>query len=679
MYKQAYHIIIYFLITFIAGDFSKQSGEKALLERGYQLEATGKFEEALDVWGAAVEELEYPSLAIGREYIRLTTDHNLRDYYETASSMYLWGLSGDEIQFNYDALKEEIEMLEPLLSSLAFDNEQVNRWKDMLEEGDSDLYGQIRVFWEQLDPTPGTRYNERLLEHWERIAYAWVHFDKKADPPYLTDDRGVVYVQYGEPDKKDSGFLRLPRGMVYTECGVIPGCNPNLMPDVIMDLDRNPYFEVWVYKKPSDRMKFNLVKLFGDNVIGGFGEVEKVEDFIPNEAFTQNDSRYSFKSLTGVETTPGKLVSPGMMMQWMYYRQLNATDFFFASRFEQLVFDWDRRLDDPRLGKHQGPMQEERSRTITIKNLKEAPPEQSTYAKAFPSIELTAHHYRILDEQNRPAAFTFLESQPGTPFLNDLVANQDILFPGDSVPDQAVLNEYKLLHGVKVNGEDGELLSQSREQANLVLDLEGKTPSSSVFKIPFLEEDQKLTLFAELHNENVGTKPALEDSPFPASLRGIGKLESELPKPLNNNPEKLQMSDLILGYQMDTEAQGTLFPFVVANKKQIPQGEELAVHFQIYHLQEGEGGLANFTIDYEITQDRRMQWLLGRDREVSLSFTQQVRGSRYVQNLSILTRELEPGSYTFSFEVTDENSGKKIQKEIELEIIASNKQNLSSL
>jgi GWxTD domain-containing protein len=676
MYKQTYHIIIYLLIAFIAGDFSKQSGEKALLEKGYQLEATGEFEEALDVWGTAVEELEHPSIAIGREYIRLTTDHNLRDYYETASSMYNWGLSGRDVEPNREALEKEIEMLEPLLSSLAFDNEQVNRWKDMLEKGDSDIYDQIRVFWEQLDPTPGTRYNERLIEHWERIAYAREHFDRKDDPPFGTDDRGSVYVQYGEPDKKDSGFLNITSADIYTNCP--PGCNREVMVNVIPALDPNPYYEIWVYEKPNSAMKFNLVKIFGDKAIGGFSEVEKVEDFIPSKAFSLNDNRYAFQSLTGLKSTPGVGATPGMVMQFNYYLKLSSTDFFFANRYEQLYFEWVMGSGANK-GKHQGPIQEERSRIITLNNIKEAPPEQSTYAKALPSIDLSAHHYRILDEQNRPAAFTFLESQPGAPFLDDLIANQDILFPGDSVPDQAVINEYKLLHGVKVNGEDGELLSQSREQANLVLDLDGKTPSSSVFKVPFLEENQKLTLFAELHNENSETKPALEDSPFPASLRGIGKLESELPKPLNSDPQKLQMSDLILGYQMNTEAQNVLFPFVVANDQKIPQGEELAVHFQIYHLQEGENGLANFTIDYEITQDRRMQWLLGRDREVSLSFTQQVRGSRYVQNLSILTRELEPGTYTFSFEVTDENSGKNIQKEIELEIVASKKQNLSSL
>ncbi|MAL17153.1 MAG: hypothetical protein CL670_05850 [Balneola sp.] len=651
-------------------------GEDELLKEGAALEAKGHYEMALEVWAKAPANLEIPSFAIGREYIRLASKHQLREYYEAASALYRWGLTAKETPPNALALNEELAMLKPLFSSLRFNNEQYKAWVELLDKENVDVYRHLRTFWEELDPTPGTRYNERLIEHWERIAYARQHFDRKDDPPYGTDDRGKVYVQYGEPDKKDSGFLNITSADIYTNCP--PGCNREVMVNVIPALDPNPYYEIWVYEKPNSAMKFNLVKIFGDKAIGGFSEVEKVEDFIPSKAFSLNDNRYAFQSLTGLKSTPGVGATPGMVMQFNYYLKLSSTDFFFANRYEQLYFEWVMGSGANK-GKHQGPIQEERSRIITLNNIKEAPPEQSTYAKALPSIELSAHHYRILDEQNRPAAFTFLESQPGAPFLDDLIANQDILFPGDSVPNQAVLNEYKLLHGLKVNGEDGELLSQSREQANLVLDLEGKTPSSSVFKVPFLEENQKLTLFAELHNENSGTKPALEDSPFPASLRGIGKLESELPKPLNSDPEKLQMSDLILGYQMNTDATNVLFPFVVANDKQIPQGEELAVHFQIYHLQEGENGLSNFTIDYEITQDRRMQWLLGKDREVSLSFTQQVRGSRYVQNLSILTRELEPGTYTFSFKVTDENSGKNIQKEIELEIMSRDEQNLSSL
>lgn len=115
-----------------------------------------------------------------------------------------------------------------------------------------------------------------------------------------------------------------------------------------------------------------------------------------------------------------------------------------------------------------------------------------------------------------------------------------------------------------------------------------------------------------------------------------------------------------------------------ANNQQIPQGEELAVHFQVHHLQKGGDGRADFTIEYEITQDRRMQGLLGRDREVSLSFSQQIPSARHVQNLSIPTRELEPGAYTLHFKVIDQNSGQQTQREIELEIIEEVQPNQSS-
>lgn len=34
-----------------------------------------EYEKALEVWGAAFIELEVPSFSIGREYIRLATEH----------------------------------------------------------------------------------------------------------------------------------------------------------------------------------------------------------------------------------------------------------------------------------------------------------------------------------------------------------------------------------------------------------------------------------------------------------------------------------------------------------------------------------------------------------------------------------------------------------------------------
>ena len=55
----------------------------------------------------------------------------------------------------------------------------------------------IRRFWERADPTPLTKENERLIEHYRRVAHARAAFSQGHFP---WDDRGNVYVRLGSPD-----------------------------------------------------------------------------------------------------------------------------------------------------------------------------------------------------------------------------------------------------------------------------------------------------------------------------------------------------------------------------------------------------------------------------------------------------------------------------------------------
>ena len=647
----------------ITSAFSQSLTEETLLNHGLELEAEEQYEQALEVWSSAFTELDTPSLAIGREYIRLITEHSLNEYFELASSMYLWGLTAEKIEYNRDALKLELAMLRPLAGQESF-----KKWQQLFEEENPLIYKKIHSFWQQLNPTPSTRYNERLIEHWERIAYARDHFDRRDDPPYGTDDRGLIYIQYGEPNRIESGNLRLARGEVFTECGVLPGCNPNLMADVVMDLDANPYFEIWIYERPNQNMEYNLIMMFGERPLDGFRRINVLEDFIPRRAFSLNDDRYAFQSLTGRRTAPGELVSPGMMMQWMYYKQLATTDFFFANRFTEMQTQWIR-FDVEALGKHQGPMQEEQSKTITRLEISKAPDNISTHEKNFPSIPLRTYHYRMLDENGNPVTVTFVESQPREVFLEDLAFNEDVLFPDESVTAEEAFIHYELTHGLLVKGANGEVLSRSAIPAELILDFREDLPSSSVFTIPYAEEGNTVQLYAELHNRYPESKPRIE-TPFPKALRGLGKLESTLPVPLNSDPDQLEMADLVLGWQMRHDApDGTLFPFVVANHREIPEGEELAVYLEIYNLQTSPNGFTDFSINYEVVPVRRMEWLRGQDQEFSLTLDQQTSETRFTENLEIRTRELQPGRYKLVMTTTDNTSGQTVQREIEFRVV----------
>jgi GWxTD domain-containing protein len=56
----------------------------------------------------------------------------------------------------------------------------------------------FKKFWKSRDPTPLTEVNERYIEHFRRVQFARSMFPSVL-PPYY-DDRGRIYVKYGQPD-----------------------------------------------------------------------------------------------------------------------------------------------------------------------------------------------------------------------------------------------------------------------------------------------------------------------------------------------------------------------------------------------------------------------------------------------------------------------------------------------
>lgn len=58
-----------------------------------------------------------------------------------------------------------------------------------------------RRFWIRTDPSPLTKVNERLIEHYRRVAYARTFFGQGRFP---WDDRGEVYIRFGAPDHVSS-------------------------------------------------------------------------------------------------------------------------------------------------------------------------------------------------------------------------------------------------------------------------------------------------------------------------------------------------------------------------------------------------------------------------------------------------------------------------------------------
>ncbi len=85
---------------------------------------------------------------------------------------------------------------------LVLDSDEMNLYEAIAPDGKRAYWAH---YWRSRDPDPKTDVNERLLEHYVRIAWARIEYGKETWP---WDARGRLYVRYGEPDYR-SGRGRL--------------------------------------------------------------------------------------------------------------------------------------------------------------------------------------------------------------------------------------------------------------------------------------------------------------------------------------------------------------------------------------------------------------------------------------------------------------------------------------
>jgi GWxTD domain-containing protein len=141
---------------------------------------------------------------------------------------------------------------------------------------DRDLPSAIAAFWERRDVRDLRRPNERLAEHYRRLAYADRHFLRVGDrrrhtrgQQYEThqsrlDDRAVIYIRHGEPDARASFGTSFPSAehvaplIVYS-----PDERPFVRPD-----DATPSVPSnlsWKYQRPDGNLIFHFVAEFGSD------------------------------------------------------------------------------------------------------------------------------------------------------------------------------------------------------------------------------------------------------------------------------------------------------------------------------------------------------------------------------------------------------------------------------
>ena len=593
-------------------------------EQGIAKRDSGNWQPALDIWLAGYESLKQQKqsdIRLGIAFIELGTQKKAEKYYEKASEIYFWGLSKNSVGKYKQQLRDEIERTKPLLVK-----EEYSAWLRLLKKNDSALSKKIKAFWVFKDPVPTTEKNERLIEHWQRIAHARENFKNANTNVYETDDRGLVYIKYGEPDEKLAGKLG-------TDQMEIMRWFPNdfLLRQEIQRFNNTPVVEIWVYRglKKDEATIFIFGKKSG---LGKYGLRYGLEEFIPDRAFRRS----------GTRTTQNVL--PGAFLQLMYYGELITANRFFEERFRELEALWGNSRASGDLSPNRdvllGLLGHYRSIDQDNIKFKHLPLDRTAVFEGVEFLDLNYRTFRYIDNENQSNLLIMAAS-----------TNKNV--DKDFRPvffKQAEKTKYKFRHVLLSYDENFTLQAKVVDYPAL------RNHNTSIFDSLIIKQGDQYRLVAEKIILDV-RKAKLEKSDISDTAKVIGVSSVFLDEfvPLTLDRSELEVSDLIVGVQTPQKlTQSTDYPFPIIPKDPLKKSDSLSIYIELYSISDEKKSL-RFDCELKIIKDGKV----AKKKKLSESFQVDASGEKLKKTFSLDISKLTSGDY----ELTVKISGKNLKKQ----------------
>ncbi|WP_340104004.1 GWxTD domain-containing protein [Rhodohalobacter sp. 8-1] len=682
-----YSFLVGFVVAcWLSGAVMLQAQQPSAYQQGLEQLYRGNVDEALAYWETNYTEQSRVDARIGFEYLRIVTEQNFTERFEEATEMYYRALLKGAGANSRIAVRQEIERLKPIVGDGIF-----RQWTEWWDDEKDKLGSDIRGYWIQLDPTPAHVVNERLIEHWQRIAEARDRFTKNSSTIYGTDERALIFVRYGEPDRVQSGLLTLqdmnikpwleqqiirrqPRNpdeadnLEYDDVR-LPQLREQALEFILYENHRYPEYEIWFYDDITVNSESSVPFIFGTNIRNDqFEKLRTIEEFIPERAY----SSQPFEERDMLQFTRSG-ITPALMLQMLYYEQLSSIDPFFEQRLNSLR---DRVLEQER-EVYSGLDTEFRKESAELiqQQVLHAPRQLSTIESKIPSVPINVYQYRLLDESQTPILVTFVESDPREAFMIDFTRNRidtvSLTMIQQAEDISNTLPQYQLQHSLQTYNANWELTGRKTAEPGFTIQRNPfRAGASTVFWSEHTHRAQR-SASAELKNTDESTQAPAFDTPYPEAIRGLGSVHYREPEPLSTNPDSLQVADLVLGYGIDTNemSEEKMFPFFVANSQTIPWQETLALHFEVYNLRVQPNGFSRFELTYQILPVDESGKVLTDQTEFVLTLNFTSEENRLVENLEIETADLMPGLYELRVQITDVNSDQQVDRHTRFEVL----------
>ncbi len=573
-----------------------------------------------------------------------------KKYYYLAEQLYYKALDVESKNPKSELILREARKVLPLLS----DRER-EHWENKIEAGDPSLARDLKMFWKLRDPVVSTPLNERLTEHWVRIAHARNEFTKDDNTVFGTDDRGTIYIKYGEPSYKRDGMLSFSntevRSMLYDLSFHKGGISPREMFNLNMAIKQQympRYYEVWVYKNLDTRRP--TLFIFGESAERGtFGLRESVEEFISGNAYRMGITS-SWRFNTGARG-----LSAGPFLQMGLYNQLSTIDIYFGRQLAEYDQNWLKYLNGHVDFSSLKMMNSRERAERELRRLQEeAPGTQSTLAGNLDFVKQNYRIFRFLNNQNEPVTKVFIYSEPDMELIGKHTKIYRHQNPRYHVKQSAVL----------LDPSSNSLFTDQKETA-----IEQGSPEVShtgaLLEVPSSVFSDLDTMHKLILSSEINRRPDQADAPVTIIASSID-IPSDIGA-LNTNSGSLQISDLIWGFK-DTVKNHSIeeLDFFIPSENRIPKGKNFAMYFEAYNLGGSPDALFNFQMEYSIHRVKRRKLI---DTGISLTLNFGSTEPTSKETLEVETSDLEEGKYliTCNFKLPD--GEESVERTVEFEIV----------
>ncbi|MDP6041718.1 MAG: GWxTD domain-containing protein, partial [Candidatus Latescibacteria bacterium] len=475
----------------------------------------------------------------------------------------------------------------------------------------------FRLFWSRLDPAPVTEANERLLEHYRRVAYAREFFGEYRFP---WDARGEAYIRYGAPNHvSTSKNIQLERTA-----------------DVVAVKER-------LIQKAGVAGE-RLAKAREDEVGSSMQSMQRQL----RRAERRDPSTAGARGQVANSTILGWPVYPvdGIWAYWIYTRVGNGIEVTFEQRINQGAWDY---ADVP-LGRGRiAQIWQEMHPEIVLKQVASQSP--MTYRPDFATGPLD--FYFASSAFRGRDGLTALEIYYGIPTGQlRFVAGQD----GQQVA--------QLDRGVVVYNDAGNPIYRTNQQ--MVLGASGEIDQSAGAFVPEMDR-----LFLMPGNYRVSVQ-VLDRRSGKSQVYNSNQVVPEF-----DVDEHLKMSDIELAATIDVAdksrfQKGEIEVIPMASKAYLPE-QPVFIYFELYNLKRNEFGQTKYKVSYVVrSRDQKnvgarilggVGKLLGQKSEqgaVSIEYEQVGTEPQEPGYLEVDLSSSDSGEKVVEITVTDENTGQTV-------------------